>query len=1492
MDSIVWILANRKSENMKQFHPTISKWFAAEFGEPTEIQKISWPEIKKGRNTLIAAPTGSGKTLAAFLSAIDDLFRKSIKGKLPDCVHVIYVSPLKALSNDIHKNLQNPLRGICDLAEADEKLQDVKRNNIRVAVRTGDTTQSERAAMLRKPPHILVTTPESLYLLLTSEKGRTMLSTVSTVIVDEIHAIIGSKRGSHLSISLERLEYLSGKPLTRVGLSATQSPIEQVAEFLCGNSKDPCAILDTGHRRKMDLGVVIPSSPLSAVMSNEVWSELHKKLETLILQHTTTLIFVNTRRLAERLAHTLTGILGKDVVTAHHGSLSKEQRLDAEQRLKNGELRALVATASLELGIDIGAVDLVCQISSPRSISAFLQRVGRSGHSIHGLPRGRLFPLSLDDLVECSALLAACCRGELDKIVMPEKPLDILAQHIVAEASCQDWKAEELYQLVIKTYPYRDLKRQEFDSVVRMLSEGYSARRGRKGAYIHFDAVHGMIRPRKAARLAALLNGGAIPDNFSYDVVLEPSGTYIGNVHEDFAIESIAGDIFQLGNSSWRVLGVQTGKVRVEDAAGLPPTIPFWLGEAPGRTAELSTAVSDLREYVEELLVRHELQRITIDIPGVGNDELQSHTAKGSGPVPGYETIATLIADYASVSTEVANQLVNYLASAWLSLRVMPTQKTVVIERFFDETGDMHMVIHSIFGSEVNRAWGLALRKKFCRSFNFELQAAANDNALILSLGPTHSFQLETVFHYLQPETVRNTLIQALLDAPMFEVRWRWNANCSLAVLKTKAGKRVAPQLQRMDAEDLLAVTFPDQLACLENIVGDREIPDHPLVNQTIHDCLTEAMDIERLESLLRDMAANHIKCIALDLTEASPLAQEILNANPYAFLDPAPLEERRTQAVRNRRWLDPSDARDLGRLDPGAITKVQEEARPSPRNSEELHDALLLHAYFTDSEAKESGSDRDHMFEELKSTGRATVLCHDRGKTGLWVATERVPQFLAVYDKVAMEPEVVIPQSLQKEWQQTEALKEMIRGRMEFLGPVTITELCSETNLPRETIHFALAGLENEGFVFQGNYSGGKGEIEWCERRLLARINQLTLTQLRQEISAVPLQDYARFLFAWQHLTPSEKANGPQALEAIVRQLEGFEAPAASWESEILPLRIAEYDPVWLDVLCMSGKFTWGRFRLPAISPEQGSNPVPVKATPVSLVTRKNLALWHINQSRMEDCISRLRPESGKILNEISKRGASFFDDLVRNTGLLNSQVENALTELVARGLVNSDSFTGLRAILTPLNLRPRLHENGSATRGRRAVFGMDQSGRWSLLASAEPMPDQFELAWVLLRRYGIIFRGIVSREPNIPPWRDLVRLFRKLEIRGEVRGGRFVEGVYGEQFALPDALGLLRRIRKEPKEGMTIAISSVDPANLMGSVMPGEKVPYHSRNKVLFRDGLPVAKLVSGEITFLEDFDPEEKWRLRNELLRKIMPEKLRAYLGKRGIRSKASE
>ncbi|HEV8549679.1 MAG TPA: DEAD/DEAH box helicase, partial [Polyangiaceae bacterium] len=1231
------------AEPLELLHPAVARWFGSRFAAPTHVQALAWPEAAAGSHVLLAAPTGSGKTLAAFLMAIDALVREGASaGALPDETRVIYASPLRALSNDVEKNLLVPLAGIRQ-ALGELGLPDIE---IRTAVRTGDTPAKDRTRSTKKPPHLYVTTPESLYILLTSESGRRMLRTVRAVIVDEIHALVGDKRGSHLALSLERLAALTGRPLQRIGLSATQKPIEAVAHFLvgaAGEGRPACSIIDTGHVRARDLAIELPNSPLEAVMSGEVWEEVYDRIASLVREHKTTLVFVNTRRLCERLAKNLGDRLGQDRVTSHHGSLSREHRLLAEQRLKSGSLAALVATASLELGIDVGDVDLVIQVGATRSISAFVQRVGRSGHSLGGLPKGRLFPLSRDELCEAAALLDAVRRGELDRVRIPEAPLDILAQQLVAATAAEgEWTEDALFDLVRRAYPYRRLTRESFDAVVTMLARGFATERGRRGAHLFQDPVEHKLRPRRGAKLSAITSGGAIADVADYEVLLEPDGFKVGTIHEDFAIESMAGDIFQLGNQSYLIRKVEPGRVRVQDAKGAPPTIPFWLGEAPARTTELSHAVSRLRQEVADRLEQDN----------------------------GAERARDFLTRELGLSLAAAEQIRDYFALVLAALGAMPTTETLVLERFFDETGGMHLVIHAPFGGRINRAWGLTLRKCFCRKFDFELQAAANEDAIVLSLGPTHSFAVEEVWSYVRSSSARAVLVQALLVAPMFGTRWRWNAQRALAVLRFRGGKKVPPRFQRMDADDLLTLCFPDQAACNENLAGDREVPDHPLVNQTVGDVLTEAMDVDGFLQLIERIEHGELRLVARDLTEPSPLAASILTAKPYAFLDDAPLEERRTQAVLSRRWLDPAQAKDLGALDPGAIARVCADAWPDPRDPDELCDALGVLGFLTEAEGRRG--ELGTSFEALVSGRRATRLDI---AGGLWVSADRLAEHLAVHPDARLEPALAAlpgattPSELSFE----SALKELLRSRLEGVGPVTTVELARSLAVSDDAVTVALAALEAEGVVFRGSFRPG-GQAEWCERRLLARIHRATIDRLRSEIEPVTQRDFLRFLLAWQRVEPSARLAGPTGVAAALGILEGFEAPASAWEADLLPARLEEYDAAWLDGLCLSGQSSWLR-RTPS-----GSGATPVRATPITLVPRDALARWRALGVSAATATP-LSANAEAVRGALERGGASFFDDLTRASGLVRAQVEIALAELVSRGLVGSDGFSGLRA-------------------------------------------------------------------------------------------------------------------------------------------------------------------------------------------------------------------
>ncbi len=1421
-----------------RFHPAVAGWFSRSFPAPTPAQAAAWPLVRAGRSTLVAAPTGSGKTLTAFLAAIDALVQQGLtEGGLVDGTQVLYVSPLKALSNDIHINLEQPLAGI----GAELQRLGLPPVDIRTAVRTGDTPQAERNAMRKRVPHILVTTPESLYVLLGSESGRQMLRDVRSVIVDEIHAIAGNKRGSHLALSLERLEALCERPLVRVGLSATQKPIDAVARFLVGTER-PCEIVDIGHGRARDLALEVPPVPLEAVMSNDAWALVYDRLAALAGEHRTTLVFVNTRRMAERTTRHLAERLGGAVVAAHHGSLAREQRLTAEQKLKRGELRVLVATASLELGIDIGDVELVCQLGSPRSIAAFLQRVGRAGHQVAGVSKGRLFPSSRDDLIECAALLDAVRRGELDTLRIPPAPLDVLAQQIVAEVSSREWQEDALLALLRRAMPYAVLDDDTYQALLRMLAEGYTTRHGARGAYLHRDLATRSLRGRRGGRLTALTSGGTIADNSDYAVLLEPQGLNIGTVNEDFAVESLAGDVFQLGNTSYRILKIEAGRVRVEDAQGMPPSIPFWLGEAPGRSDELSFAVARLRGEIDQRLASAE-----------------SQAAERLQPVIDW------LAGTPGIPREAAQQIVEYLSRARVALGALPTQRRLIMERFFDESGGTQLVIHSPYGSRINRAWGLALRKRFCRTFNFELQAAATEDAIILSLSTSHSFALDEVWRYLHSASAEQVLIQALLDAPLFGVRWRWIATTALALPRMAGGRKVAPQLQRMKSEDLLATVFPDQVACLENIVGEREIPDHPLVRQTLDDCLHEAMDSEGWLALLRRMESGEVELLTRDLPAPSPLAMEILGARPYAFLDDAPLEERRTQAVLARRWSDPESADDLGALDPEAIAAVGAEAWPEARNSDELHEALTALGCIAEAEA----AGQPHWLQwlaELARAGRATRLqvAHDRA---LWTPLERLAWLRSIYPQAACEPRLPLPAGYDQLLDEEEALVELIRARLSGFAPLPVPLIARPLALPASAVALALTRLEAQGYVLRGRFSPGASEDEWCERHLLARIHRYTVKRLRREIEPVELADCMRFLADWQHLSAGTRMQGRESLGTLVEQLEGFQAAATAWESDLLPARLKDYGSTWLDELCRSGRIVWTR-----LSGRLKASGGPVRGTPIVLLPRRQLGAWHALAS--DAPAPELSSRAQRVFDCLQTHGALFFDELQHDAHLLRSELEDALGELVAVGLVNADSFAGLRALLTPASKRSR---TARRTRGGAFIGGMADAGRWALVRkpvagdvaghAVLPIEALEHIARVLLRRYGVVFWRLLAREADwLPPWRELLRVYHRLEARGEIRGGRFVAGVAGEQFALPEALALLREVRKRPLAGELLAVSAVDPLNQLGTLLPGSKVPALPGNRILYRDGVPLAALVAGKPQWLLDLDePAQREALR---------------------------
>jgi ATP-dependent helicase Lhr and Lhr-like helicase len=1403
---------------LDNFHPLLRQWFQEHFAAPTEAQRLGWPSILDRRDTLIAAPTGSGKTLTAFLASLDRLLRLALAGDLRDQTYVVYVSPLRALSNDIQRNLQGPLAEI--LALSRQERPDCP--EIRALVRTGDTPARERQQMVRKPPHILVTTPESLYLVLTGKRSREILRSVETVIVDEIHAVARDKRGSHLALSLERLAALCSARPVRIGLSATQKPVDELARFLVGSTAAAPEIVDIGHFRDLDLAVEVPRLELQAVCTHEHWAEVYERLVQLIDEHRSTLIFVNTRKLAERVAHQLTERLGEDKVLSHHGSLSHRSRQRTEQRLKEGSLKAVVATASLELGIDIGHIDLVCQLGTPRSIATFLQRVGRAGHSLGRVPRGRLFALSREELIECLALVRAVGEGRLDRVELPKAPLDILAQQLVAAIASDDWAEDDLFELCRRAYPYRHLDRADYEAVVTMLSEGIAPARGRQGAYLHRDLVNRRLRARKGARLTAITCGGAIPEVANYRVVLDDENrTMVGTLDEDFAVESNAGDIFLLGNNSWGVKHVRGGEVVVFDAHGAPPTIPFWLGEAPGRTLELSAEVAQVRE------------------------ELAQHTS----------AIDWLV-QTCGISAHGAEQAALYVAAQQAATGMVPTQKRLLFERFFDESGGMQLVVHAPFGARINRAWGLAMRKRFCRSFDFELQASAGDNGVVLSLGPQHSFPLEQMFRLVPSRLARDVLVQAFLAVPFFTTRWRWNATRALALRRFSKGQRVPPHLQRMRADDLLSAVFPAQTACQENVGGDIEVPDQPLVRQTVDDCLREAADLDGLLAVLSGIESGEIETVGLDSREPSPFAHELLNASPYAFLDDAPLEERRARAVTLRRTLSIEAFRDLGRLDLEAIAQVKSEAWPLVRDADELHDVLLSQGALP----AEEGKAWQEYFDQLRSAGRATRAEGPAGPA-LWVATERWPLVEAARPRARAYPEVSVPAGVRRDWPHEEAAAWLVRGRLECIGPTTAAVLASDLGLDRSDVEIALATLEMQGSVLRGRFTGAADQ-EWCDRRLLARIHRLTLEGLRRQIAPVPPEQFLRFLARHQHVEQQTRLRGQAGLLAVIEQFEGFAAPAGHWEKYLLPSRLESYESGWLDGLTFFGQAAWGRLRVPGAggrnqepgargqesgirSQESVENGVvsrsrPMKAltraTPLTLMLRDHVAwLLPLAEQNSEDGMLQLSGSNARAAYEAFLRhGALFPAQIGSLLQLVPAQVDDVLGELAAAGLVTSDGFP--RSLIGVRGRQGR-------RRGPRSNPSRHPSGRWTLLRSAltPPVPaDERTEHWcrLLLRRYGVMFRDLLANESAAPSWQELVRCYRRLEARGEIRGGRFIAGVAGEQYALPEAIARLRSAA-EAADDHLLTLPATDPLNLTGRIGAGLRVPALPGHSVILSHG-----------------------------------------------------
>jgi len=1453
------------------FHPYSRAWFVRTFKQPSLVQQEAWSFISKKKHTLIAAPTGSGKTFAAFFAIIDDLFRRAITGQIEPRPYVLYVSPLKALSHDIEKNLEQPLQELNQLFSKEALFAP-----IRAQVRTGDTPASVRAKMIKKPPHIIVTTPESLYLLLGSDSGCKLLACVETVIIDEIHALVPDKRGLHLMLSIERLVRLLKQPLMRIGISATQQPIDVVARFLVGTAnvcaktqKPDCQIVNHGHARALDIALVLPQSALSSLMTQSLWQEVDTQLCSLINTHKTTIIFVNTRRLCERLALRLKELLGESCVRAHHGSLSRTHRLEAEQMLKQGQLKVLVATASLELGIDIGQVDLVCQISSPRSISVLLQRVGRSRHQVGGIPKGRIFPLTRDDLVECVSILDAINRQELDQLNPARQALDVLCQQCVAMVAMHNQEEsgiheDEIYKWVCSVYAYRDITKKQLKDCINLLAQGFSHKRTRRHAHLYYDVQSGMVQARKGAKLLALMNGGTIPDTFDFEVRLMPEQTLLGSVHEDFAIESMVGDVFQLGNHAWRIVQITKNSLQVIDAQGQNPSIPFWLGESQGRSDAVSFAVSRLRT----------------DIDAHFKADLVACTK---------EVIRKVEKDY-RLTHEAAQQLVSYLALIRASLGCMPSQSKLVIERFFDEAGDTHIVIHSPFGSRMNRAFGLALRKCFCRQFNFELQAAAHEDAIILSLSQTHSFSLMDVFFYLHKNTVRHVLIQALLVAPMFQLRWRYNATRALAIVRRMANKPVPAAIQRIQAEDLMAILFPDQIACAENLAGERQVPQTPLVLQTIDDCLHDAMDIDALIQLLDRICEKKITLEALDLRTPSALSAEIIQARPYAFLDDTPLEERRVRAITLRQQLSAQDAQEMAYISPHAVFEVAQSLWPDVRNWRDLHDLLM--GVFCLTQQEIDGHQWASALKDLCQQQRACV--YQIGSYQRIIAYERIPYFVWIDAEYWSQPEQhALKQkalsSLPKITDKSTALRDIVRGRLEISTPLTAHLLAQIIHVEHSEVLCALAELEKEGFVFKGHFLELEPDIQFCERYILSCLNKITLKSLRKSIEPVLVPDFMRFLLAWQHV---EKNQQPvcqnNTLVHTLLMLEGYPVFAEAWETCVLRARLQHYNASMMDYLMASGQFVLARLG-PVNLGKKNYHRSSLRHVPMTFVRREKINHWrrilNKNDSTQNflDRLSSISSNAKQIFEVLRLRGACFVSDLVRVTGLLPTVIEQALIELLAMGLVCADGLMGIRSFVFKKQTHMRVSSRLQRMKTQAHKIAVHH-GRFSLMdwvldqmmlpdtthESENLSEDVALLARCLLQRYGVVFRSLYEHEHVGISWWSLLKVYRHMELRGEVRAGRFVDSQSGEQFATQEAITLLRAIREDKNRCQRIEITASDPLNLTGVLLKDEaRVPAHHQQRIVYEEGQATAIFDGRHIHFLKDISSQTQMQIRSFLI-----------------------